>query len=140
MTTDPLRALKSISDRLVDIDPSLFQQIIDNLPDGLLIVDAQGHIILVNRQLELMFGYSRTQLLDKPVETLIPEEKRDAHRQYFAAYFKAPTARPMNRAQPLTGVRHDGSFVTVQIELGPLVSSQGVWGLALIRRVSDGKA
>jgi PAS domain S-box-containing protein len=140
MSADTIRALKSISDRLVDIDPSLFQQIIDNLPDGLLIADAQGHIILVNRQLELMFGYSRSQLLDKPVETLIPEDKREAHKKYFADYFRAPAARPMNKAMPLTGLRHDGSLVTVQIELGPLISSQGVWGLALIRRVGDGKA
>jgi len=134
---DPLAKLKAVSDLLVDVDPALFQQIIDSLPDSLLIADSAATILLVNQQLELMFGFPRSMVLGKKVEMFIPEDKREAHAKYFAGYFMAPSIRPMHRAQPLTGVHRDGRLIPIQINLSPIVSTHGTWALALIRRIVD---
>jgi len=137
--SDGLQRLREISGKLVDMDPDLFQQIIDALPDALLIADAQSKILLVNKQLELMFGWPRTMLMGQRLDMLMPEEVRTIHKAHFDDYFMNPSARPMNMGKHLTGLRRDGRLVTVQISLGPIISPQGTWGLALIRRAIDGK-
>ncbi len=119
-------------------DPALFQQVIDVLPDALLIVDSKARIVMVNGQLELLFGYPRSMLLGQDFFMFIPQELHEIHRKHFAGYFEQPNVRPMNFAKPLPGVRQDGSRVDVQISLGPLVSKRGMLALALIRRVAHG--
>src|SRR5262249_18768374 len=54
-----------------------FRDLVESAPDAEVIVNSQGRIILVNAQAERLFGYPRDQLLDKPVEMLIPERLRD---------------------------------------------------------------
>lgn len=46
---------------------------VESSPNGLLMTDAQGNIVLVNREVERLFGYSREELLGRPVEMVIPE-------------------------------------------------------------------
>lgn len=144
MVSDPdyLKRLRVLSDQLVD--PEVLEQILDSLPDALLVVDQGGTIKRINYQLELMFGYGRIDLLDQHFEMLLPQEMRTVHaehvRRYFAEphvrphYFTMPVRRPMNLAQPLPALHRDGTTFTVTISIGPLVSAYGVWALALIRR------
>lgn len=136
---EPLARLREVSSALETsddlADPALFQQIIDVLPDALLIADSHARVCMVNQQLELLFGYPRSLLLGEPFAVLIPPELRERHAKHFENYFDNPTVRPMKAAQALSGVRRDGKLVSVQIILGPLVSKRGTLGLALIRRM-----
>jgi PAS domain S-box-containing protein len=138
---DILQKLEEVSNRIQDrtvIDPEMFAKIIDALPDGLLVIDDAGVIQIANQQTELLFGYPRSMLLGNPVHMLLPEELRAAHAQYVRKYFSHPSVRPMNMAQTLSGLHRNGTQIAVQISLGPVVSIQGVWALALVRRVGSG--
>jgi eukaryotic-like serine/threonine-protein kinase len=133
-----IERLEEVSDKLRDqvlIDPIMFAGIIDALPDGLLVINDQGIIQLVNQQIELLFGYPRTQLVGSAVHMLLGPELNDIHVKHIAEYFSHPTVRPMNMAKQLPGRHRSGRTITVQISLGPVVSTQGVLGLALVRRV-----
>lgn len=139
--TEILEKLEEVTARLQDrvvIDPEMFAQIIDALPDGLLIIDDSGVILLANQQTELLFGYPRSMLIGQPIHMLLPEELRTRHEQHIRMFFALPAVRPMNMAQTLQGQRRNGSRLSVQISLGPLVSKHGVLALALVRRVSAG--
>jgi PAS domain S-box-containing protein len=138
---DETDRLKEISDRLSEqliVDPSLFQQMIDWLPDGFLVINNKGEIQLVNRQIAYMFGYSRLALRGQPVHMLLDPKLREVHTKHIQSFFDHPAERPMNFAKPLQGLKKDGRTITVTINLGPLESDQGVLGMALIRRVVDG--
>lgn len=135
-----LEKLEEVTARLQDrvvVDPEMFGQIIDALPDGLLIIDDSGHILLANQQTELLFGYPRSMLIGQPIHMLLPEELRTRHEQHIRMFFALPAVRPMNMAQTLQGQRRNGSRIDVQISLGPLVSKHGVLALALVRRVTS---
>jgi PAS domain S-box-containing protein len=139
--TDSLRRLEEISERLTGplvVDPAMFAQILDALPDGLLVINEAGIIQHVNQQIELLFGYPRSSLIGEPVHMLLPPELSSVHAQHIAKYFTHPTVRPMNMARSLSGKHRNGRTINVQISLGPVVSSQGVLALALVRRVVDG--
>lgn len=136
--TDILKKIEEVHHRLQDrtvVDPEMFAQIIDALPDGLLVVDDKGVIQLVNQQIEFLFGYPRSMLLGQPVHLLLQEDLREAHGQHLKKFFAHPTVRPMNMALALEGQHRNGGKIAVQISLGPVVSIQGIWALALVRRV-----
>lgn len=136
--TDVLEKLRQLNEKLTDrvvVDPAMLEQLVDSLPDGLLVISEQGLIQLCNEQIELMFGYPRSALLGQPVHMLLPEALRERHEGHIARYFSNPTIRPMHLAQTLAGQHRSGRTVHVQIILGPLVSTQGVLALAVVRRV-----
>ena len=92
-----------------------FRGFLELAPDGVLVVDHSGHIVLVNRRIEELFGYTRDELLGQPVELLVPESLRAqhvAHRDGFLAHHRGPgdgpgpgAVWPAQRRQPLPG-RH----------------------------------
>jgi len=136
-----LKRLEEINEHLTDrivIDPVMFEQIVDSLPDGLLVINEAGTIQLCNEQIELLFGYPRASLIGQPVHMLLHEDLREKHAGHIARYFSNPTVRPMNLAQTLIGRHRSGRTVHVQIILGPVVSTQGILALAVVRRVADG--
>lgn len=67
----------------------------ESAAEGILIVDHAGRIVRMNERGEDMFGYVRAELIGMPVEALLPERFRSAHREHRADYFEAPRTRPM---------------------------------------------
>ena len=114
-----------------------FHQLIDAAPDGLVVCDARGKIMLVNAQTERMFGYSRGELIGQPIETLIPEHARPRHGQHLASFTSAPRLRPMGSGLDLSGRRKDGSEFPVEISLSPMQTERGMLVTAGIRDVTE---
>lgn len=136
--TDAMQRLVEINEKLTDrlvIDPAMFEQIVDSLPDGLLVINEEGVIQLCNKQIELLFGYPRASLIRQPVHMLLPESLSEKHAEHIAGYFGNPSVRPMRKAQTLAGRHRSGRALHVQITLAPVVSTQGVLALAVVRRV-----
>ncbi len=113
------------------------RQLLDAAPDAMVVVDLDGHIVLVNKQTESLFGYRREELLGQVVEILIPERFRDRHPARREHYFHAPQIRPMGQGLELCGQRKDGSEFPVEISLSPVQSEQGSFVASAIRDVSD---
>lgn len=139
---DSLQRIEEINRRLTDqvvVDPEMFAQITDALPDGLIVINDKALIQFANQQIELLFGYPRSMLIGEPVHMLLDHALAELHAKHIQGYFSHPTVRPMNLAKFLPGRHRSGRTITVQISLGPVVSSQGVLALALVRRVVDGQ-
>ncbi|MBX3124863.1 MAG: PAS domain S-box protein [Nitrospira sp.] len=116
-----------------------FRQVVDSAPNGLLMIDPHGTIMMVNKQVEAMFGYSREELLGNRVEMLMPERFRSNHSTYRRGYFSGPTSRAMGVGRDLPGLRRDGSEFPVEIGLNPIDTPQGRLALASIVDISGRK-
>jgi PAS domain S-box-containing protein len=127
-------------------DISERKKIEDNFPglleaaqDAIVTVDAQGLIHFVNRQGESLFGYSRDELIGRPLETLIPDRARSVHPSHRASYFANPTPRPMGVGLQPFARRKDASEFPVDISLSSLEAEDGVLVSATVRDITDRK-
>jgi PAS domain S-box-containing protein len=89
-------------------------------PDAVIAVDGDGRIVRANAQAEATFGYHRDELDGQPVEVLVPERLRAAHRDHRAGFVGAPRQRGMGAGLRLVGLRKDGTEFPVDISLTPV--------------------
>jgi PAS domain S-box-containing protein len=111
--------------------------LIESAPDGILMVDAEGRIELVNRQAEVMFGYSAEELLGHTVELLVPEPLRGRHVQHRSGFLAHPRLRPMGAELDLRARRKDGTEFPVEIRLAPVSANGETHVLSLISDVTN---
>jgi PAS domain S-box-containing protein len=104
----------------------------------MVLVNSAGAIALINGETERMFGYPGEQLIDRPVDVLLPEEFATRHRAHHADYFSAPRSRRMGAGLDLWGRRRDGSRFPVEISLTPVRSERGLLVAAAIRELAAG--
>ena len=117
-----------------------FRILFEAAPNGVIAVDAAGRIALLNAQAEKMFGYSRAELIGKPVEVLVPQRFRGGHadlRKRAAANLRS---RPMGTNRVFFGVRKDGSEFPVEVGLNPVVMSAGQFVIATVVDITERKA
>jgi PAS domain S-box-containing protein len=100
-------------------------------PDGLVVVNELGTIAMVNESLERMTGYTRRDLVGRPVEILVPEGSRERHVMHRLSYLIKPTARQMNGA--FTIQTADGGALPVMVGLYPAGSNGDRWVVVTVR-------
>ena len=125
------------ADQVLRLSEERFRALLDSAPDGVVIVDEGGDMVLVNSQTEKLFGYAREQLLGEPVETLLPERFRRVHSSHRRDYLAEPVTRPMGDGLQLVGRRADGSEFPLDISLSSLQTSEGVLVTAFVRDVTE---
>ncbi len=116
---------------------ALFRGLLEAAPDGMVIVNRDGIIVLVNAQVEKLFGYQRAELVGEPVEILVPDRYNGMHMAFRNGYVSEPRSRPMGLAGDLHARRKDGSEFPVEVTLSPLETDEGLLVSAAVRDISE---
>jgi diguanylate cyclase (GGDEF)-like protein/PAS domain S-box-containing protein len=114
-----------------------FRALLEAAPDGIALVNGDGVFVLVNAEMERLFGYTKEDLLGKPVESLVPEAQRAGHIGYRSEYLARPRTRRMASSSDLQGLRKDGSMIPVEISLSPIVLGDAIHVICVIRDVTE---
>ena len=130
--------VRTKDDRAV-VSEDLFRLALEAAPTGMVMVDGNGLIVLVNAQLERLFGYSREELVGQPVEMLVPERFREHHPTFRRGFYDKPHARAIAGNRDLYGRKKDGREVPVEIRLNPLVTPDGAFVLSSIVDITERK-
>lgn len=116
-----------------------FRMAVEAAPNGMIMVDQQGRITMVNSRVETDFGYTADELIGQPVEILIPARFHQRHHGDRATYLGDPISRPMGTGRDLFAVRKDGSEFPVEVGLNPIHTPAGIEVLAIVVDISERK-
>jgi PAS domain S-box-containing protein len=116
-----------------------FRLALEAAPTGMLMMNNAGTIVLVNAQIEALFGYPREELLGQRLEMLVPERFRAHHPDLRKMFFGDPKTRVMGAGRELYGLRKDGTEVPIEIGLNPLQTSEGHFVLSSIADITERK-
>jgi len=114
----------------------LFQRLLESVPDGMVIVNDRGEIVIVNDHLQQMTGYLRKELQGRVIEMLVPEAFVEKHVLLRNEYLRDPTARPMGERRDLFCLRKDGTTFPAEISLSPLMTDEGTMVICAIRNIT----
>ena len=114
-----------------------FALFFDSAPNGVVLVDHNGIVLLTNAPLERMFGYTQTDLLGQPVETLIPNQLRAAHVEHRQAFVRSPVPRVMGTERNLLGRRKDGSEFPIEVGLYPITIQTAQYIMATVIDITE---
>jgi PAS domain S-box-containing protein len=114
-----------------------FRLAVEASPNGIVLVNAQGQIVLLNACVEKLFGYQRQELIGQVVELLVPERFRRDHLAYRAGFHAAPAARAMGAGRELFARRKDGTEFPVEIGISPIQSPEGTLVLSVIVDITE---
>ncbi len=132
-----LAAIVDISDR--KYAEKMLRLAVEASPSGMIMSDSDGLIVMVNTTTETLFGYSRTELTNRPIEMLIPKSHRQHHPQLRKNYLEQSSARAMGHGRDLYGLHKNGREFPVEIGLNPIQTPHGLMILASVIDITQRK-
>jgi diguanylate cyclase len=108
--------------------------VLEAIPDAVVVTDREGRVVFVNRAAEAMTGYDRKGLIGQAVEILVPERSRGIHVRHRRSFYVRGAPRLMGDGiKDFRLRRKDGAIVPVEISLGPV----GADTVAVVRDVTE---
>ncbi len=114
-----------------------FRLAIEAAPSGILLCNADGEIVFANAHIETLFGYTRDELVGRPVEVLVPTQHRPQHPKVRKSLTGTHSSRPMGGGRELYGLRKDGVQLPIEIGLSTMETPQGRFVLASVIDISE---
>lgn len=111
----------------------------ENTGEGIILTNGLGNIVIMNPAAEKMFGYSVDELMDKSIETLIPQRYSGHHSGLRNSYAKHPSNRPMGQNRDLFGKKKDGTEIPVEVSLSHYTQDGELFVIAFVVDVSKRK-
>ncbi|HLI91644.1 MAG TPA: PAS domain S-box protein [Ktedonobacteraceae bacterium] len=130
-------AMVSPASAPLHISATGLDQLLALSPDALIVVDEAGIIVAANDQAATCFGYRREELVQMPLESLLPARFRELHVVHRQHYARSPRTRPMGQGLQLVALRKDGTEFPVDISLRPVMLDGALHIIAAIRDVTE---
>ncbi|HEU4887675.1 MAG TPA: PAS domain S-box protein, partial [Thermoanaerobaculia bacterium] len=116
-----------------------FRLMTENAQDAIFTIDEKSTITFCNPAVERVFGYARDELLGRPIEVIMPERLREAHRRGISRYLRTREKRIPWTGVELPALHKDGHEFQCEISFGEYVSGDQTIFTGLARDVTERK-
>ncbi len=113
--------------------------VVEGSPSGMVMVDGEGTIVLVNARMEETFGYKRDELIGQPVDLFLPTQMRPQHVRDRTEFMRNPRVYEMGQGRDLFAVHKSGRQIPVEVGLTPVETESGMCVLATVVDISERK-
>ncbi|MZH03538.1 MAG: PAS domain S-box protein, partial [Nitrospinae bacterium] len=123
----------------VETEKARLSTIMDNLIDGLIIIDSQGTIKSINPAVTELFGYTSAELIGQNVKMIMPEPYHSEHDQYLKNYMTTGKAKIIGLGREVVGLRKDGSTFDLDLGVTQLDTHEGTSFIGTLRDITERK-
>lgn len=120
-------------------DQEIFNILLEAVSEGVIIVDNHQNIMEANTFAETIFGYTKSEILNKALDLLIPSHYHLSHSKYFEKFIKRGKRRKMGEAVDIFGLKKNGTVFPIEVELNPFTIYNKTYVMALVRDISEKK-
>lgn len=113
--------------------------VLDTATDGVVLLDAHGRILSVNRSAEALFGYEQNQLVGEPLTRLLAPESHVIAGDYLDSLRAGGVASLLNDGREVTGRVRQGGDCRLFMTLGKVGAGAGQRYCAVLRDVTAWK-
>jgi len=121
------------------VDPAHLTSLFENATEGIVLTDRMGKIVLVNPAAQKMFGYKEEELIQHPIEVLIPQRYQSHHEALREDFYQHPENRAMGHGRDLYGKRKDGTDMPVEVSLSHYQREGELFVMAFIIDITERK-
>ena len=123
----------------LNFEKSHMTALFENATEGIVLTDQDGNIILANAAAEHMFGYSADELINKPVEILLPQKIRTKHVGLRETFYDDPQHRAMGSGRDLYAQKKSGDNFPVEVSLSYYYKGDKRYVIAFIVNITHRK-
>jgi PAS domain S-box-containing protein len=98
----------------------ILRALVDSAVDGIIVIDARGHIETFNPAAERLFGYREDEVVGRNVNILMPSPYHEEHDRYLWRYQQSGQARIIGIGREVTGLRRDGTMFPLHLSVGEM--------------------
>ena len=121
------------------IDPGHLTSLFENATEGIVLTNRSGKIVLVNPAAQRMFGYKEEELIQHPIEELIPQRYQAHHKELRQEFYHDPQNREMGHGRDLYGKKKDGTDMPVEVSLSHYNKGEELFVIAFIIDITERK-
>jgi len=110
----------------------VFNVLFEAVAEGVVVVDENQTIVITNTAAEKMFGYSKKELIQKPLSILIPQNFHNTHTSHFKKYYQNPSQKQMGQNRNLYGAHKNGKKIPVEVGLNPFEFNNKKYVMSMI--------
>lgn len=136
-----LSSQKDVTELKVRRDAKLlearFRDLLECMPDGIVMSNATGHIVLANSQAQRLFGYEAHELLGLPVDCLLRDRTQEPREQQREGRFKPADSNATGAGLAFHALRKDGREIPVEVSIGRVQTEEGSLLMSAIRDITE---
>lgn len=117
----------------------LVKSVIENVIDGILVIDKDGVVLLVNPSACTLFGYTKNELLGKNINMLMPPPDNDNHDGYLKRYKLTHQAHIIGIGREVTGITKNGIIFPARLAVSETVYNNEIVYAGIIHDLSNEK-
>lgn len=129
---------KKLLEKKLNLSMKRFEAVVQSAYDGIITINTEQNICLVNEAAEMIFGYSEKEILNEHLTKLIPQTHRKKHPEYVHGFQTSSVdSRPMQTRASVRGLRKDGTEFPIEVTISKISIENNIEMTAVIRDISE---
>ncbi|OUD12446.1 response regulator [Thioflexithrix psekupsensis] len=113
--------------------------ILNTVVDAIITIDEKGRIESFNKAAEKLFGYHSEEVINQPIEWLMPEPYRSEHGGYLQRYLATGQAHIIGNPRELMAQRKDGEKFPIDLAVSEMYLGERRLFTGIIRNITERK-
>ncbi|MGB0388086.1 MAG: PAS domain S-box protein [Ardenticatenaceae bacterium] len=111
--------------------------VLNTVGEGIITIDSASTIVMVNQEVQNIFGYQQEELINQKLQILMPKEYRQTHQAAMKRYLHTGIGELLGQRIEMEGLRKDGSIFPLEIHLAETKIGERLFFTAAVRDITE---